>query len=137
MVFYGSSDICWEKGSSCQELIHFQCLVCHAELLVTSVINTSLLLAAISGLGCRWPYLLFLPIYLRIVGFFCQRYQQHLNISILSIVLQIFRMCYCEAGTDSKIKEYREVCFQFVQKIQQHMPEYSKRLKVHILLHLH
>ena len=37
---------------------------------------------------------------------------------------------------EAKFKEYREICSQFVASVTSYMPEYSSRLKVHILLHL-
>lgn len=48
----------------------------------------------------------------------------------------MFRICYCEELQKSKIGHYRQICTQFVEATKEYMPQYSRRLKVHLLLHL-
>ncbi len=48
----------------------------------------------------------------------------------------MFRVAYCLPVNDDTILICKEVCKEFVNLAAQYMPEFSKRLKVHILLHL-
>ena len=48
----------------------------------------------------------------------------------------LFRNVYCLQPTDAVIEEISCLGQMFVDLITQYSPEYSKRLKVHILLHL-
>ena len=50
--------------------------------------------------------------------------------------MQMFRVVYCLPVNNDTIYLCKEACQEFVNLAAQYMPEFSKRLKVHILLHL-
>ena len=49
---------------------------------------------------------------------------------------QVFRLAYCIPLRKDDIDQYRETCRLFVESTVQYMPTFSKRLKVHLILHL-
>ena len=60
------------------------------------------------------------------------------NYIYIQFFSQVFQIAYClplnKDGTC--ITSFRDVCKTFVDMASIYMPEYAKRLKVHILLHL-
>lgn len=99
-----------------------------------------------SGLSCRitgnicYHYKSFVgcdfKAWMQVAVFIVSPYLSPCEMECWLLLSKVFRMCYCEDLTPGRIREYETICLEFVQKTQQHMPEYSKRLKVHLLLHL-
>lgn len=48
----------------------------------------------------------------------------------------MFKVAYCDPVVYTKEHDYKEVCQMFVDTCKEFMPEYCKRLKTHLLLHL-
>ena len=55
---------------------------------------------------------------------------------MIYMYIKVFRLAYCIPFCYDKVHYYRESCQQFMSCISSYMPEYSKRLKSHLVLHL-
>ncbi len=53
-----------------------------------------------------------------------------------NILIQVFKITYCDLSVESRESEYQRVCKEFVDAVKQHFPELSKKLKIHLFLHL-
>ena len=49
---------------------------------------------------------------------------------------QVFRVAYCLPFSDDTAEEYLLVCQKFVYTIREHKPQFLKKQKIHMLLHL-
>ena len=45
-------------------------------------------------------------------------------------------MAYCEHFLESDESKCKEICRVFVKAIKDHFPEYAKKVKIHLILHL-
>ena len=52
------------------------------------------------------------------------------------LLIKIFRIAYYLPVLKDKISDYQRICEQFVASVKEYMPQFAKRLKVHLLLHL-
>lgn len=51
-------------------------------------------------------------------------------------MLQVFKITYCDLCVESKEKDYQKVCEELVNTIKRNFPDLSKKLKIHLFLHL-
>lgn len=49
---------------------------------------------------------------------------------------QVFKIAYCEYFSVHDEMKNKEICQDFVRAIKNHYPEYTKKVKIHLLLHL-
>ena len=49
---------------------------------------------------------------------------------------QVFRIAYCKPFSQSNMQECRVICREFVVAVKEHCPQFLKKVKVHLLLHL-
>ena len=54
----------------------------------------------------------------------------------LIITIQVFRLCYCVPFSVKDITHWKTVCNEFLETTAKYMPEFSKSLKTHLVLHL-
>lgn len=56
----------------------------------------------------------------------------------IKLILQVFHLVYCAPfSKDHNCKYYyKDLCSQFVSVTSEYMPQFSKRLKNHLILHL-
>ena len=66
----------------------------------------------------------------------CFVFAYHASALGLLCGLQVFRVVYCLPVNEDTILKCEMACKEFVELSVQYMPEFSKRLKVHVLLHL-
>ena len=64
-----------------------------------------------------------------------------MNIIIIYVVyylvtLKVFQIAYCLPVLPDKALEYHQTCKEFVDCVAVYAPEYSRRLKTHLILHL-
>ena len=52
------------------------------------------------------------------------------------ILIQVFKLAYCQPFMQANYDEYKEVCEKFVGAVHEHCPELRKKVKVHMILHL-
>ena len=52
------------------------------------------------------------------------------------ILIQVFKLVYCQPFMQANYDEYKEVCEKFVSAVHEHCPELRKKVKVHMILHL-
>ena len=52
------------------------------------------------------------------------------------ILIQVFKLAYCQPFMQANYDEYKEVCEKFVSAVHEHCPELRKKVKVHMILHL-
>lgn len=45
-------------------------------------------------------------------------------------------MSYCDNFWESNESKCKEICKEFVQAIKDNFPEYAKKVKIHLILHL-
>ena len=48
----------------------------------------------------------------------------------------MFKIAYCDPLDPEKMEYYKTVCQNFVTAIENHLPEWKTKLKVHLVLHL-
>ena len=54
----------------------------------------------------------------------------------LITTVQVFCLCYCVPFSVKDITHWKTVCNEFVKRTAKYMPEFSKRLKTHLVLYL-
>lgn len=55
---------------------------------------------------------------------------------LLFCIFKVFKITYCDFCVESEENQYQRVCREFVNSVKQHFPELSRKLKVHLILHL-
>ena len=50
--------------------------------------------------------------------------------------LQIFRVAYCLPFSVDKLAEYKAICQGFVDAVKEYQPDFLRKVKIHMLLHL-
>ena len=50
--------------------------------------------------------------------------------------LQIFRVAYCLPFSVDKVAEYKAICQGFVDAVKEYQPDFLRKVKIHMLLHL-
>ena len=74
----------------------------------------------------------------RVVGYYSHRYVARLDVThvLVHVFLQVFRIAYNNRIAKNDIEHHKEMCRKFVEAAALYMPEFSRRLKVHLILHL-
>ena len=52
------------------------------------------------------------------------------------LLLQVFRIAYCQSYRHSAMHENQQVCINFMHAVKEAFPELQKKVKVHLFLHL-
>lgn len=71
-----------------------------------------------------------------ICSYVCLRLCTSITSCLFLSFWKVFQIVYCLPFTPSKYDDYKDICEQFVTSVANYMPQFSKRLKVHLLLHL-
>ncbi len=58
------------------------------------------------------------------------------RIQKLEVLLQVFKISYCEFFNISDQTLCQEICKDFDEKIYHYFPDYRRKVKIHLLLHL-
>lgn len=45
-------------------------------------------------------------------------------------------MAYCDNFSEGKYQQCKDICEDFVHTIEHHFPDFAKKAKIHLLLHL-
>ena len=48
----------------------------------------------------------------------------------------MFKFAYCQPCIESNASDYEEICKEFVRAVMDNFPDYKKKAKIHLLLHL-
>ena len=72
------------------------------------------------------------------VDYYSHRYVAQLDVThvLVHVLSQVFWIAYSNLIAKNDIEHHIEVCRKFLEAAAPYMPEFSKRLKVHLILHL-